>query len=496
MDISSTCTSPALATKQDVEDGSALPLCVDLDGTLLRTDTLHEAFLHLLRHRPWQALAALMALARGKAALKRAVTAQAGLDPTTLPVHEPFLAWLKEQKQAGRELTLYSAADHHLVEAIAAHTGLFDHAEGSDGRTNLAGRAKLRAMQARYPQGFAYAGNAPVDLAIWQEAKAAIVVGDGDRLAARAAALAPLEARFSVAAADAATWRTWLKALRLHQWAKNLLLLVPVLLAGRLAGLADYGEAALGVVIFGLLASAGYVANDLLDLEADRHHKSKRLRPFAAGRLSIRAGVLGAGLLLLAALVLMAFMPLLFWPVALGYFVGTLGYSLVLKREPMLDVLVLGGLFTLRVLAGAMVLAAPVSFWLLSFSMFLFTSLALVKRYTELAELVKVGTSEVVIGRGYTVVELALLLALGAGTAIAANVIFLIYLIEERFPSGLYQRPGWLWLVFPLLMFWLMRVWRLAVQGRMDEDPVLFALKDRTSLLIGGMILAVILLAR
>lgn len=472
---------------------SAIPLCVDLDGTLLRTDTLHEAYLQLLRRQPLRALALLRFIPKGKAVFKRRVTEAAALDPATLPVNEVFLDYLREQKTAGRALALYSAADHHLVEAIARFHGLFDHAEGSDGITNVAGPAKLAVIRARYGDEFVYAGNAPVDLPIWCAARGTIVVSDSDRLASKAASMAPLEARFRPGGGRAAAW---LKALRPHQWAKNLLLFVPVLLAGPLASLTDYGEAALGFVIFGLLASAGYVVNDLFDLEADRRHRSKRHRPFAAGRLSIREGVLGVGVLLLSALVLLASMPVAFVPAALGYFGGTLAYSLALKREPMLDVLILAGLFTVRVLAGAMVLAVPVSIWLLSFSMFLFLSLALVKRYAELAELARVGAEDAIPGRGYGVIELAFLLALGSSTAVAAVVIFLIYLIDEKFPSGLYTEPYWLWLVFPLLLLWLMRLWRLTVQERMHEDPVFFALKDRASLLIGALVLACVLLAR
>lgn len=475
---------------------TAIPLCVDLDGTLLRTDTLHEAYLKLVRRNPLRALWLLRALASGKAAFKRRVTEAAGLDPATLPVNEGFLDYLREQKAQGRPLALYSAADHALVEAIArAHGCLFDHAEGSDGTTNVAGAAKLALIRARYGDEFAYAGNAEVDLPIWRAAKATVVVSDSDRLASRAAALAPLEARFRPGNATRRL-RPWLKALRPHQWAKNLLLFVPLLLAGPLIARADWSEAALGFVVFGLLASAGYVVNDLLDLEADRRHRTKRRRPFAAGSLSIREGALGVALLLLAAAALLTLMPLPFVPAAAGYFAGTLAYSLALKREPMLDVLALAGLFTVRVAAGAVLLPVPVSFWLLSFSVFLFLSLALVKRYAELAELAKAGVERAIPGRGYGVAELALLLALGASAAVAANVIFLIYLIDERFPSGLYTKPYWLWLVFPLLLFWLMRLWRLAVQERMHEDPVFFALKDRTSLAIGALVLGLVLLAR
>lgn len=492
MDRLFTCAEP-VAAQENALSVAALPLCVDLDGTLLRTDTLHEAFLHLVRRDPFQTLMLLRTLARGKAALKRRITAAAGLDPATLPLNGPFLVWLHAHKAAGRELALYSAADHTLGEAVAARTGLFDHSEGSDGRTNLAGAAKLEAIQKRYGDAFSYAGNAAVDLPIWRAAKGAVVVGGDQRLAAKAALSAPFEACFP---ASDGRLRPWLRALRLHQWTKNLLLFVPVLLAGPLASPSDFGEAMLGFLIFGLLASTSYVINDLLDLEADRQHKSKRHRPFAAGLLSIRAGVLGAAFLLAVALALLALMPPAFLIAALSYFAGTLGYSLILKQTPMLDVLALAGLFTVRVLAGAMVLAVPVSLWFLSFAMLLFASLALVKRCTELAELARLGTGDVVIGRGYTVVELALLLSLGVGTAIGATVIFLIYLIDEKFPSGLYQRPVWLWLVFPLLLFWLMRMWQLAVQERMHDDPVFFALKDRVSLMIGGLVLGLILLAR
>lgn len=290
--------------------------------------------------------------------------------------------------------------------------------------------------------------------------------------------------------------RAWLRALRPHQWAKNLLVFVPVLLAGPLGGRADLARAALGFAVLSLLSAAGYVVNDLLDVEADRRHRAKRLRPFAAGELAVAEGVPGAALLALAAAGLAALMPPAFVPVAAVYLAGTLAYSLALKREPLLDVLALAGLFTVRVLAGAALLPLPLSFWLLTFSMFLFLSLALVKRYAELAELARTGAAATVPGRGYGVPELPLLLAAGVASGLAATTIFVVYLVEERFPSGLYARPGWLWLVFPVLAYWLLRVWRLAVYGLMGEDPVLFALKDRCSLALGAVVLGLVLLAR
>jgi 4-hydroxybenzoate polyprenyltransferase len=485
------------APAQSMAGVKAPPLCVDLDGTLLRTDLLHEQFLQLLRQRPQALLSLPRWLLGGKAVVKRRLADLVRLDLDTLPLNEPLVDYLAAERAKGRELALLSAADDSLVQAYAERLGLFGWAKGSDGELNLAGARKLVAIRAHYDGPFAYAGNAPVDMPIWAESAAALVAGDACRRLPEVTRLAPVEATFPYGAATVAgRARAWATALRPHQWAKNLLLFVPVLLAGPLAGWPDFLEAGLGFLIFGLLASAGYLVNDLLDLEADRRHRSKRSRPFAAGELPIRDGVLGTALLLMAASVLLILMPLAFVPAAIAYFAGTLAYSLALKREPMLDVLMLAGLFTVRVFAGAMVLAGPVSFWLLTFSMFLFLSLALVKRYGELAELARTRSAETIPGRGYAPSELPLLLGLGGASAIAANVIFVIYLVDEKFPSGLYARPQWLWLIFPLLMYWLLRIWRLAVQGRMHEDPVLFAVRDRLSLALGAVMLGLVLLAR
>lgn len=470
-----------------------VPLAVDLDGTLLRTDTLHESLLAVVKLRPWALPGLLAALLGGKAAFKEAVTEAATLEVDSLPLNEGLVAYLREQKARGRRLALFSAADQRIASAVAAHLGLFAEAHGSDGAVNLSGPRKLERIRERLGPDFAYAGDAAVDQPIWQEARSAILVGDVARLEAGLDGT-PVEARFPAARGGIGAW---LRALRLHQWGKNALVFVPVLLAGQTVGLATYLDALIGFLVLGLLASAGYVLNDLLDLPADRRHPTKRNRPFASAELSIGAGIAAVPVMLALVALLLLALPAGFTLAALGYFAITTLYSLKLKRVPIVDVLTLAGLFTIRVLAGALLVPDPLSYWLLTFSMFLFLGLAMMKRYTELhALLLARGEGAALAARGgYSTVDLPLLLATGLASAVAANVIFVIYLIDERFRADIYGHPERLWLIFPLFTYWLIRLWRLALHGRMHEDPVLFALKDRTSLLIGALVGLIVALA-
>lgn len=484
----------ARAREQAVDSAqAAVPLAVDLDGTLLRTDTLHESLLALVRLRPWALPGLLGALLNGKAAFKAAVTEAATLEVDSLPLNERLVAYLREQKARGRTLALFSAADQRIASVVAAHLGLFAEAHGSDGAVNLSGPRKLERIRERLGPDFAYAGDAAVDQPIWREARSAILVGDVQRLEAGLDGT-PVEARFP---AEPVGLGVWLRVLRLHQWGKNALVFVPLLLAGQTVGLPAYLDALIGFVVLGLLASAGYVLNDLLDLQADRRHPTKRARPFAAAELSIGAGIAAIPLLLALAALLLLALPGGFALAALGYFAITTLYSLKLKRIPIVDVLTLAGLFTIRVLAGAMLVPDALSYWLLTFSMFLFLGLAMIKRYTELrALLLARGEGAALSARGgYSTVDLPLLLATGLASAVAANVIFVIYLVDERFRADIYSHPERLWLIFPLFTYWLIRLWRLALHGRMHEDPVLFALKDQTSLMLGGLIALIVALA-
>ena len=470
-----------------------LALVLDLDGTLTPVDTLHETLLQFRRAPPAAVTAACAALFAGRAVFKRALARFAQPDPDLLPLRQDLLAWLERQHAAGRPILLISAADQSLVEKIAARLPFpVAGAIGSDGVANLKGEAKLARIRALLGDDFAYAGDSQADLPIFRAAKAVILAG---RMTARlAAALGPVPvlARFPDPPLDLASLA---RTLRLQQWVKNLLLFLPLLLAGPLATPWEWLVAGLSFLMLGCLASAGYVVNDLLDLEADRRHRLKRRRPFASGAVPVAVGAALIPALLLAAALIAAFLPFESTIAATAYLAGTLGYSLAFKKKPVLDVLLIAGLFTIRVVLGIVVLGEPWSFWMLTFSMFFFFSLALVKRYAELFELVRRAGKDLP-RRGYTEADLPLLLSLGTSAAIGAAVIFVVYLVQEEFSRALYRSPGWLWLVFPLLLYWICRIWQKAVQGRMLEDPLLFAFRDRVSYGIGLAVVVLILLAR
>ena len=315
---------------------------------------------------------------------------------------------------------------------------------------------------------------------IWQAAQGAVLAGGGTRYEAKVARTTPVEARFP----GGMQGRAWLKALRPHQWAKNLLVFVPYFLAGPTAQPGDLLRSLAGFAVLSLLASTGYIINDLLDLEADRGHPSKQRRPFASGAISALAGVLGGAGLFTASALGAAAIGTEFMAIAMVYFLGTLTYSLVLKRVALLDVMTLAGLYTVRIRAGIALVGAAYSYWIITFSIFIFLSLALLKRYAEFVdERLDEKSFE---QRGYSKIDVPLVLGFGIACSVAAPLLFVIYLVEERFPAKVYSSPEKLWLVTPVLLLWLMHMWRAAVRGLVREDPVIFALKDKVSLALGA----------
>lgn len=462
-----------------------LPLVVDLDGTLIRSDTLHESVLRLLREKPLDILHIPSWLLHGKAALKHEIAERVEIDVAVLPYHAELLPWLREQKAQGRRLILATASAQRYAQAVADHLGLFDEVWASDADHNLRGSAKCARAVAEFGErGFCYAGDAQPDLAVWAKAGAAVPVNTSNKLAARAAALAPIERRFDKPATRPGVW---FKAIRVHQWLKNLLIFLPLLAAHAWHDAHRAVAAMLAFLAFSFVASAIYLVNDLLDLPDDRHHASKRRRPLAAGLVSIPAALIASLALLLAASALTTQLPWRFSGVLMAYLALTLSYSFALKRLMVLDVMVLGVLYAIRLVAGATAVAVPLSFWLLAFSMSLFFSLALLKRYSELIALRRQGVLKRTRGRGYHVEDIEMLASLGSASGYGAVLVLALY-INSTTTSVLYHEPRYIWLACPALLYWLTRAWMLAHRGQMHDDPVVFAARDKASwLLLAGM---------
>ncbi len=494
------------ALRQGVTLRSGVTLCVDLDGTLVKSDTLLDTVLVVARQKPLELRHVPGWIAQGRAAFKRHLTGLVTLDVEHLPYNRPLLEYLIQQHSEGRAIYLATAADKTLAERVAAYLGIFAGVLASEGGTaggvNLAGGNKLAAMRAKFGDEFCYIGNARPDVALLA-ACVSPMVANPDR-----ALRAGMKRAGTVAAARfedrGPALRSWMKAIRLHQWAKNALIFVPLLLAHQWH-VRMFGAAFTAFFSFGMCASATYIINDLLDLEADRRHPSKRRRPFAAGDLSAIAGVGVVCLLMLGALALALALPRVFdalpgtavlanpysflgW---LGLYTAvTLSYSLFLKRKLLLDVFVLSGLYTVRIMAGSAATGIPMSPWLAGFGVFFFLSLAFVKRFSELEGLRERGGA-VSNGRGYFVSDLEQLRALGTGAMYAAVVVLTLY-INNPETNMLYAHPVRLWMVVPVLLLWLSQVWMLASRGEMHDDPVVFAITDKRSLLLGVLMAAVI----
>ena len=466
------------------------PLCVDLDGTLVRTDLLIESTLRLLKRMPWIALLLPYWLwSGGKARLKREVALRQPVDAASLPYDRDVIAHLEQRRKDGASLVLATASDRLHADAVAAHLAIFDEVHASDGRCNLSGAEKASVLAERFGEkGFDYAGNEDKDLEVWKRAGAAIVVGGEPGLAERAARVSTLAATI---APKSATWRPYIKALRLHQWLKNALVFVPLVLAHKILEIDALAMAAVAFVAFGLAASSVYVLNDLADLAEDRRHPTKRRRPFAAGDIPLVRGLVMVPALLAAAFVLsLALLPLAFSGVLVVYLAATVAYSFYLKRAMLFDVLTLAGLYTLRIVAGSAALAIPRSFWLLAFSVFLFFSLALVKRYVELRDMGEAARSGER-GRGYRGVDLETLSQFGITSGMLAVLVLALY-IDSGASKALYRTPELIWLLCPLMLYLVCRFWILARRGEMHEDPIVFAIRDWRSQLIvaaGGVLL-------
>lgn len=487
-------------------DSASQPvLCVDLDGTLVKSDTLIDSTLALVRHHP----AALFYLPRwlveGKASLKRHIAGIVHLDAAHLPYNRELLQYLEQQQSTARPIYLATAADASTANRIAAHLGFFSGVFASDGVTNLSGNKKLTAFQHSFGDNFTYIGNARADLPILQACREPMVANPtaGLRSALQRARIAPARTFTE----RTSTFRSLIKAVRIHQWAKNVLIFLPLLLAHMHAP-GIVAAAALAFFSFSLCASSTYIVNDLLDLDADRQHPRKRRRPFAAGDLSAFAGIAVIFIFLAVSIALALAIPaviarispdlalgrpyhFLFWLAV--YAVTTLAYSLYLKRVVIVDVIVLSGLYTIRILAGAAATGVPVSTWLAGFAIFFFLSLAFVKRFAELEGLRERGGATAS-GRGYHIADIEQLRTFGSASGYVSVAVLTLY-ISNLDAAALYTHPHRLWLLVPVLLLWVSRLWLEASRGQLNEDPVVYAITDRRSLLLGLVVVAIVLSA-
>ena len=461
------------------------PLVVDLDGTLLRSDLLLETGLAFVRHRPFKALRLFKWLVKGKAALKANLARAVDIDVTVLPYHPAVLDLVNSARKSGRKVVLATASHISLAERIAEHLGIFDQVLASDEKVNLSSHRKRDLLVEHFGvKGFDYVGNSSDDLSVWEVARDAYVVNPERGVERRAQAIGNVK---EVMLSNVAGVKDWRKALRLHQWMKNILIFVPLLAAHQLGNYLLIWQGVMAFLFFGLCASSVYLLNDLLDLADDRHHGTKRFRPFASGRLSISSGIIVFPVLLIGAFAGAAlFLPWAFVATLVAYYILTFAYSLWLKRQMAVDVIALAALYTLRIIAGAAAFGLELTFWILAFSMFMFLSLALVKRYAELGDARRKGVTQKTRGRGYYPGDLEMISSLGASSGYLAVMVLALY-IHDQATTSLYAHPQIIWLACPLLLFWVTRVWMLTHRGQMHDDPVVFAIRDRASLMVGAL---------
>lgn len=465
-----------------VTSSSARPLCVDLDGTLVATDTLWESIFLLLRTNPLYCFMLPWWLLFGKTYLKQQIAKRVQLAVATLPYRESVLLFLHQQREAGRTLVLITAAHETIAKAVANHLKIFDKVIGTSATLNLKGAAKVTWLDQQFGKGnYDYMGDSITDLPIFRAAHTGYLVAPSRRLQQRFPC-----PESQIFPAPRRSWKIVLKVLRPHQWAKNVLIFTPLILSQQFLDMHKWIDTTLGFFCFGLVASAGYVINDLLDLSADRTHTSKKNRPFAAGTVPISYGLpIFFGLLSISATVSMIFINMTFTAMLLFYLIITLSYSFYLKRKMIVDILVLAGLYTHRIIAGGVAITVTPSGWLLAFSMFFFISLAFLKRYIELLELNDLhqlygGEHRTVKNRNYWVDDLEMISSMGPTSGYLAVLVYALY-INTMVIKGLYASPHLLWLICPLLLYWITRVWFLAKRRLMVDDPVQFALDDRVS---------------
>jgi 4-hydroxybenzoate polyprenyltransferase len=461
-------------------------VAVDLDGTLIKSDILYDSLILFVKKNFFQSYMLFIWLFKGKAFLKAELAKQNCPIIEFLPYNEQLLVKLREMKANGAYLVLATATHHTIAEKIAAHLGIFDEVVATSGAVNMAAANKSNCLNQKFGnKQYSYFGNSSDDYAVWDTSKDVHVVNATASVLTKSLSLYDVK---TVVERETSFIKTLIKAIRVHQWMKNALIFVPLLASHQLTDPSMLINGVIAFVAFSFCASSVYLLNDMLDIEDDRQHKTKKFRPIAAGNFSlIHAMFLYPIFLGAAVLISFLFLPIEFLMVLAVYYIMTVTYSFGLKKVVMLDVVLLSLLYTTRVIAGTAAMSLDPTFWILAFSLFIFLSLAFVKRYTELFDKKHLNCSEKTPGRGYYPADFELLSSLGSAAGYISVMVLALYIND--FNHELYSTPEILWLACPLLMFWLSRVWLIAHRGEMHDDPVVFAVKDRTSQVVGVLFL-------
>lgn len=485
-------TQPTESKDASLSPAQGVPLAVDLDGTLVKTDLSVEALFALIRRNPLYVVKAVFWLLRGRACLKRETARRIALDAGALPYHPGLLDYLREQRSQGRRLVLATGCDQEMAHCVADHLGIFEGVVASNGTDNLSGRRKRHRLVGEFGEKmFDYAGNNRTDLPVWSSARRAVVVNGSSGLCRKVAGVCEIERVFE---RGGEPFAAYLRALRPHQWLKNVLVFVPPFVGGAL-GVRPLVRESIAFVVFSLCASSLYLINDLIDLDADRRHPHKRERPFASGELSPPWALVSSPMLLAASFILGALLlPPSFVATLAFYCAIDVAYSLWLKQVALLDVIVLAGFYTLRLMAGSTAIAQWPSPWLLAFSTFLFVSLALVKRYGELV-VMGIVDGRTARARAYWYEDSELLASMGIGSGYLAVLVLVIYISTGQAVIH-YTRHQLVWLLCPTFLYWVSHVWLSAHRGQMCDDPLVFTLRDTVSRVALVVAVALVLLAR
>ncbi|MFH1050742.1 MAG: UbiA family prenyltransferase [bacterium] len=465
------------------------PLCVDLDGTLISTDTLMESLLFAIKEKPYLLFLLPIWIFKGRGFLKKKIADTSLPDATLLPYKNNVLDFIKTEKNKGREIVLATATDNRIADSVAEHLGIFDKVIATNNNHNLRSKNKSNALVELYGErGFDYIGDSIADLAVWKNADCSLLVEPANSLLKKVKSFSNNVIVFSK---DTNKLKSFIKEIRVYQWIKNILIFLPFLMAHR----PETGiivNSIFAFISFSFVASFVYLLNDLLDIEADRQHPGKKHRPLASGIFPIHLGILVAPVFLLSGLAIGFFLlPYEFFITLIIYLLLTTGYTFFLKRIIILDVIILSCLYTIRLIAGANATGIEASPWLLGFSIFLFLSLAIMKRYTELGVMIEQNKTKTK-GRGYRTEDIGFLNSIGPASGYMSVLILALYVNSEKV-VWLYKIPEMLWLTLLCLLFWISRIWLIAQRGKMYDDPIVFIAKDYVSYIVGFIITILII---